>query len=129
MSRILKLEPAMIRGAVVAILALVASLGLAISDEQQGAIVSAVMAVVALLQAVATRQAVVPAAALPASAAVHAANFDAAAGKVAALTSKSPEVKADPFAPVSPSVSESYKASRAEVDPVHPGSQMGQPPA
>lgn len=51
-------EPALLRGAIVAVLALASSAGLAITDQQGEALTAAVLAVVALIQASSTRKAV-----------------------------------------------------------------------
>lgn len=56
----MKLEPALVSGAVAAIVTLVVAFGVPLTVEQKAAILGVIAPVIALVQAVATRQVVVP---------------------------------------------------------------------
>lgn len=57
---ILKVEPALVTGAVSAILVLVTAFGLPLSEDQKAAVLGAIVPVLVLVQALVTRSQVVP---------------------------------------------------------------------
>lgn len=58
--RLVHLDPAILRGAVMSVIALVATFGLIVGDAKQAAIITAIGSILALVQALWTRKAVTP---------------------------------------------------------------------
>lgn len=58
--KLVHLDPAILKGAVVSIIGLLATLGLLVNDQTQGAILTSIASIIALVQALWTRKSVTP---------------------------------------------------------------------